>query len=47
MEQTIARLKNWKVLKHYQGPLDRFERALNCVEALYNLERSHRRHPAP
>lgn len=47
VEQTIAHLKNWKILKHYRGPVDRFERALNCVEALYNLEHSHRRHSAP
>lgn len=46
VEQTIAHHKNWKVLGHYRGPLDHFERALNCVEALYNLEHSHRRHPA-
>lgn len=47
IEQTIAHVKNWKVLKHYRGPLDRFQRTLDCVEALYRLEHSHRRHPAP
>ena len=46
IEQTIAHLKNWKVLKHYRGPLDQFDRTLHCVEALYYLEHSHRRHPA-
>lgn len=47
IERTIAHLKNWKVLKHYRGPLDRFQRTLNCVEALYRLEHSHKRHAAP
>jgi hypothetical protein len=47
IEQTIAHVKNWKVLKHYRGPLDRFQRTLDCVEALYRLEHSHQRHPAP
>lgn len=47
IEQTIAHVKNWKVLKHYRGPLNQFDRTLHCVEALYYLEHSHRRHPAP
>ena len=47
IEQTIAHLKNWKVLKHYRGPLDTFERTLHCAEALYHLEHSHRGHAAP
>ena len=47
VEQTIAHVKDWKVLKHYRGPLDLFQRTLDCVEALYRLEHSHRRHPAP
>lgn len=46
VERTIAHIKNWKVLKHYRGPLDRFDRTLRCVEALHHLEHSHRRHPA-
>ena len=45
IEQTIAHVKNWKVLKHYRGPLDQFDRTLRCVEALYYLEHSHQRHP--
>lgn len=46
VEQSMAHLKNWKVLGHYRGPLDRFGRALNRVETLHNLEHLHRRHPA-
>lgn len=46
IERTIAHLKNWKILKQYRGPLDRFQRALDCVEALYRLEHSHHRHAA-
>ena len=47
VEQTIAHVKNWKVLKGYRGPLDTFERTLRCVEALFHLQHSHRRHAAP
>lgn len=47
VEQTIAHLKNWKVLKHYRGPLDTFERTLRCIEVLFHLEHSHRRHAVP
>ena len=47
IEQAIAYLKNWKVLKHYRGPLDHFRRTINSVEALYDLQHSNRRRPAP
>lgn len=46
IERMIAHLKNWKVLGHYRGPLDRFQRELDCVEALYRLQHSHHRHAA-
>lgn len=46
VERIIAHFKSWKILKHYRGPLERFQRALDCVEALYRLEHSHHRHAA-
>ena len=37
VEQTIAHVKNSKVLKHYRGPLDNSEPTLRCVEVLFHL----------